>query len=87
MLLTTPVPQLLADLDVELVETRITDREFFGYVLSEGGRLILALPASRDERERDTITRHLLGKAFRVPMPPLPDPYRLTLLEPELLPS
>jgi hypothetical protein len=85
MLLDTPLPMLLADLDVELVETRITDREFTGYVVPERGHLVLALPAGRAESERDMITRHLLGTAFRVPMPPLPDAYQITVLEPELL--
>lgn len=84
-LLDTPLDQLLLDLDVELVQTRITDREFTGYVVPEDGHLVLALPAGRDESERDTITRHLLGTAFRVPMPPLPDAYQITVLEPELL--
>ncbi|MCX5528969.1 hypothetical protein OG785_45415 [Streptomyces sp. NBC_00006] len=84
-LLDTPLDQLLADLDVELVQTRITDRKFTGYVVPEDGHLVLALPAGRSESERDMITRHLLGTSFRVPMPPLPGEYEITVLEPELL--
>lgn len=84
-LLGTPLPQLLADLDVELVETTLRVSGFTGYVIVEGSHLLLALPPDRAESERDMIVRHLLGTAFRVPMPPLPGDYRITELEPELL--
>ncbi|MFI8872438.1 hypothetical protein [Streptomyces sp. NPDC055243] len=83
--LTTPLPQLLAELDVEVATSRITDPTFTGYVVREGAHIVLALPPERSDWERDMITRHLLGDALHVPMPDPPDGYQITELEPELL--
>lgn len=84
-LLHTPLPQLLAELEVELVVSTITEPGFTGHVMRDGGLTVLALPPERSDWERDMIVRHLLGTAFDVPMPPLPGDYRITELEPELL--
>ncbi|MWA08799.1 hypothetical protein [Streptomyces sp. BA2] len=84
-LLTAPLPDLLAELDVDPVESSITEPGFTGYVIRDAARLVLVLPPGRSEWERDLMTRHLLGSAFDVPMPPLPGEYRITELEPELL--
>lgn len=84
-LLTAPLPDLLTELDVELVDSSITVRGFTGYVIREGALTVLALPPSRSDWERDMIVRQLLGTAFDVPMPPLPGEYRITELKPELL--
>ncbi|GAA1887879.1 hypothetical protein GCM10009837_07120 [Streptomyces durmitorensis] len=84
-LLDTPLPDLLAELQVELVESRLTMRGFTGYVAREGALTVLALPPDRPEQERDMIVRQLLGTAFQVPMPDPPGEYRITELGPELL--
>lgn len=86
-LLHTPLPRLLAELDVELMESSITDPKFTGTAIRDGALTVLALPPDRAESERDMIVRHLLGTVFRVPMPDLPGEYRITELEPELLTS
>lgn len=86
-LLTTPLPQLLAELGVELMESSITDPRFTGTAIRDGALTVLALPPDRAESERDMIVRQLLGTVYRVPMPELPDEYRITELDPALLDS
>lgn len=80
-LLDAPLPQLLDELGVELVESSITEPEFTGYVFAKpGDRLVLSMRRGQPEWERDVIARALLGDALRVPLPPLPAPYALTEL-------
>ncbi|TGB06534.1 hypothetical protein [Streptomyces sp. MZ04] len=84
-ILTAPLPDLLAELHVELVESGITEPKFTGTAVRDGGLTVLALPPGRPDWERDMIARQLLGTLFDVPMPDLPGEYRITELEPELL--
>lgn len=77
-LLGTPLPQLLAELDVELVDSSITDRGFLGAVVQRrDGRLILAMPVGRSDFERDTAARMLLGEALGVDCAPIPEPLQM----------
>lgn len=71
-LLDLPLPRLLAEYGVELVESSITDRKFFGYFLERNdGHRILAMPRGRSAFERDTVARMLLadGLGLRSPRP------------------
>lgn len=73
-LVEVPLPDLLARLDAELYDSSITDETFFGAaILREGGRFALAMPSGRDEFERDTVARMLLGMVLHVEMAPLPE--------------
>ncbi|KAB1979479.1 hypothetical protein [Streptomyces triticiradicis] len=75
-ILDTPLPRLLAKTNVELHDSSITDRTFFGAVVErKSGQLLLAMPAGRSEREHDTMARYLLAKAFDVHLPDLPPPF------------
>jgi hypothetical protein len=78
-LLGTPLPRLLADLGVTLVDSGITDPGFFGAFVEprEGGRF-LSMPPGRPEFERDTVARMLLAEAFDLAAPPLPWPLEVT---------
>ncbi|MFE2486007.1 hypothetical protein ACFXGR_22455 [Streptomyces mirabilis] len=77
-LLDAPLPQLLDELDVLLVDSSITDRGFFGAVVERrDGQLILAMPAGRSTFERDTVARMLLGEALGVGSAPVPEPLRM----------
>ena len=61
-LLDTPLPQLLAENRVELVDSSITDRTFFGaFVERRDGSRILSMPTGRSPFERDTAARWLLA--------------------------
>ncbi|WP_372344687.1 hypothetical protein [Streptomyces sp. KL116D] len=73
MLLDTPLPQLLADLDVELVETRISEPTLTGYLaIRRDGHRVLAMPLGRPSWERDIAARVILAEAFDLPRPALP---------------
>ncbi|MEU0818904.1 hypothetical protein [Streptomyces mirabilis] len=75
-LLDTPLPQLLNEASVILVDSSITDRGFFGAVVQrKGGELLLAMPAGRSELEHDTVARYLLAQVFDVDLPQLPAPF------------
>lgn len=79
-LLDTPLPQLLAEFDVD-VSVLETDPGFTGGASVRGdGSLLFVRPAGRPEVEWEIVARAMLGQALRVPMPPMPDLYELTEL-------
>lgn len=84
-LLDTPLPQLLAELGVDLQERPAADLPPCGYARVEGRRIALRLPHGQNRWEREMVARAMIGDALRVPMPPLPEPYRLSELTPDLL--
>jgi len=74
-LLDAPLPDLLAEFDVEIVPSSITDAGFFGAVVQrKSGETYLAMPSGRSELEHDTIARYLIGQAFGVGLTQLPEP-------------
>lgn len=79
-LLDTPLPQLLAEQNID-VTTLETDPGFTGgaYVRADGS-LLFVRPAGRPEVEWEMVARAMLGQALRVPMPELPGRYKLTEL-------
>lgn len=79
-LLDAPLEELLAEFGVD-VSVLETDPGFTGgaYVRADGS-LLFVRPAGRPEAEWEMIARSMLGRALRVPMPPLPDLYQLTEL-------
>ncbi|MFF4503021.1 hypothetical protein [Streptomyces sp. NPDC001401] len=77
-LLDAPLLELLAELDVTLDESSITDPSFTGAVVVTRGRVILSMRAGQPDWERDAVARVLLGRVFDVPLSPLPEPYRMS---------
>lgn len=69
-LLDAPLDELLAELDVELTDSSITDAGFFGALVErrDGSRL-LAMPVGRSAFERDTAARMLLAEGFGLDAP------------------
>lgn len=75
-LMDAPLPQLLAELTVEIVASTITDVGFFGAVVQrKTGELYLSMPLGRSELEHDTIARYLIAQALDVGLPYLPEPF------------
>ena len=71
--LDAPLPQLLAAHRVELVDSSITDRTFFGaFVEARDGSRLLSMPVGRSSFERDTAARMLLAEGLGLTAPPLP---------------
>ena len=78
-LLDAPLPQLLAELRVEIVDSSITDATFFGaYVERRDGTRILSMPSGRSTFERDTTARMLLAEGLGLDAPPLPAPFAVS---------
>ena len=74
-LLDAPLDDLLAETGVDLVDSSITDREFFGAVVQrKSGEVYLTMPTGRSELEHDTVARYLLAQVFDVGLPKLPEP-------------
>jgi hypothetical protein len=74
-LLDTPLPQLLNALDVELVDSSITDAGFFGALVERrDGSRVLSMPVGRSVFERDTAARMLLTEGLGLDAPPVPAP-------------
>lgn len=82
-LMDAPLDELLVEFGVEEVETQtIDDPAFTGYMtVGKSGRLVLATPPSRPRIEREIVVRALLGTAFGVELPDLPDPYRVSVFD------
>ena len=77
-LLDAPLPQLLDELGVLLVDSSITDSGFVGAVVQRrDGQLILSMPVGRPEVERDTAARMLLAEALGVRGAPVSEPLRM----------
>lgn len=74
-LMDAPLPQLLTATGVEMAESSITDREFFGAVVErKNGELVLTMPTGRSELEHDTVARYLIAQALDITVPAMPVP-------------
>ncbi|MEU5572698.1 hypothetical protein [Streptomyces coeruleorubidus] len=77
--MSAPLPHLLAELDVELVDSSITDAGFYGaFVVDRDGFRILSMPTGRSVFERDTAARMLLAEGFGLDAPPVPAPLEVS---------
>lgn len=78
-LMDTPLESLLAEYRVEVEPSSITDPEFTGGAVVRGdGSLVFVRPPARPASEWEMMARFLLGKALRVQLPDLPEPYQIT---------
>jgi hypothetical protein len=74
-LMGAPLFHLLAALNVELVDSSITDPTFFGALVERrDGTRVLSMPPGRSEFERDTTARMLLAEGLGLGAPPVPTP-------------
>jgi len=74
--LDAPLDVLLAEAGVEIFDSSITDRAFFGAVVQrKSGETVLRMPTGRSELEHDTMARYLIAQAFDVDLPELPSPF------------
>ncbi|MEU9310897.1 hypothetical protein [Streptomyces sp. NPDC048256] len=74
--LDAPLGDLLTSAGVEIFDSSITDRSFFGAVVQrKSGETYLAMPSGRSELEHDTMARYLIAQAFDVDLPKLPAPF------------
>lgn len=72
-LLSAPLPRLLAELNVDLVESLITNAGFLGaFVEHPDGARVLSMPPGRSAFERDTAARMLLAEGLGLEAPPVP---------------
>lgn len=77
--LDAPLDALLATAGVEIVDSSINDRGFFGAVVQrKTGETYLTMPTGRSELEHDTVARYLIAQAFSVDLPQLPPPFETT---------
>ncbi|MFD8771400.1 hypothetical protein [Streptomyces sp. NPDC059916] len=75
-LLDVPLPDLLAQTGVKVIDSSIGDYRFHGAVVQrKTGELLLAMPAGRSEREHDAAARYLLAQVFDVDLPKLSAPF------------
>lgn len=78
-LMDAPLDSLLAEFGVTVEPSRITDPEFTGGAVVRGdGSLLFVRPLVRPASEWEMMARFLLGRTLRVPLPDLPQPYRIT---------
>ncbi|MFF1544618.1 hypothetical protein [Streptomyces sp. NPDC058291] len=81
-LMDTPLPVLINELGVTLIDSDIADADFFGAVVQrKTGELLLTMPRDRSELEHDTVARYLLAQALGMDVPPMPAPLTTTRTE------
>lgn len=80
-LMDAPLDTLLAEFRADVSVLPVPDRAFTGgtYV-REDGSMLFVFREGQPPVEREMITRAMLGRALRVPMPELPDLYQLSEL-------
>lgn len=81
-LLDAPLPQLLAEFNVDVSVLEAEPGFTGGTYVREDGSLLFVRPAGRPVTEWELMARVMLGQALRVPMPELPDRYELTVMQP-----
>ncbi|OEJ57764.1 hypothetical protein BGM19_07060 [Streptomyces agglomeratus] len=75
-LCTAPLGELIAETNVQLIDSSIDDESFFGaVVVRPRKRTVLLMPTQRSEIENDVITRYLIGQSFGMDLTPLPKPF------------
>lgn len=77
--LDAPLSQLLAAHRVELVDSSITDADFFGaFMERRDGSRLLSMPVGRSAFERDTAARMLLAEGLGLAAPRVPAPLEVS---------
>jgi hypothetical protein len=77
--LDSPLDDLLVTAGVELIDSSIADRTFFGAIVQrKSGEMYLSMPSGRSQLEHDTVARYLIAQAFDVELPDLPPPFVTT---------
>ncbi|MFE0887883.1 hypothetical protein ACFW4Q_02410 [Streptomyces rochei] len=79
-LMNAPLPQLLAEHGVDVVEVEAEPGFTGGTYARADGSLLFVRPAGRPVAEWEITARALLGRVLRVPLPPLPAPFEVTEL-------
>lgn len=75
-LLDAPINELIAETDVELIKSSITDVNFFGAVVArKGKRTVVMMRAGLTDFEHDVIVRYLIGQSLHMDLTPLPAPF------------
>ncbi|MER7053431.1 hypothetical protein [Streptomyces sp. NPDC000351] len=77
-LMDAPLSQLLAEHNVDVVEIEAAPGFTGGTFRRLDGSMLFVRPAGRPVAEWEITARALLGRALRVPLPPLPAPFEVT---------
>ncbi|MEU3318886.1 hypothetical protein [Streptomyces sp. NPDC006785] len=71
-----PLDQVLTALDIRVIESSITDANFYGGVhIGNGGKITILTSPGRDPRITDTLVRYLTAKTFNLDVADLPAPF------------
>ncbi|MEU9494548.1 hypothetical protein AB0D73_22645 [Streptomyces sp. NPDC048215] len=69
--------QLLADLGIRVIESSITDANFYGGVHIGNGRTTILTSPGRVPRVTDTLVRYLIAQTLGLDISPLPMPFEV----------
>ena len=79
-LMDAPLDALLTEFGVDVAEIDGEPAFTGGAYVRNDDSLVFVKPARRPAAEWELMARAMLGEALHVPMPDLPEPYRLTVL-------
>ncbi|MGW7440595.1 hypothetical protein [Streptomyces sp. NPDC054849] len=75
----SPLEGLLAEFNVTVLQSEITDAGFFGAVVVRADRITVLLSPNLGDYERDFFPRYLLAQALGLDMTPLPTPFEVEI--------
>lgn len=77
-LLDAPLDELIAETNVEFIQSSITDEKFFGaFVARKGKRTLVMMRAGLSDIEHNVIARYLIGQSLHMDLTPLPAPFEV----------
>ncbi|MET8658186.1 hypothetical protein [Streptomyces griseus] len=69
-----PLDQVLTGLNIRVIESSITDANFYGGVHIGHGKITVLTSPGRDTRTTDTLVRYLIAKTLNLNVSDLPAP-------------
>ncbi|TXS35750.1 hypothetical protein [Streptomyces sp. OR43] len=72
-----PLEQVLTDLNIRVIESSITDANFYGGVHIGNGRTTILTSPGRHPFVTDTLVRHLIAQSLGLDTDPLPKPFAI----------
>lgn len=76
-IMSLPLNQVLTGLDIRVIESSITDANFYGGVHIGNGRTTILTSPGRHPFVTDALVRHLIAQSLGLDTDPLPKPFEI----------
>ncbi|MFJ2701577.1 hypothetical protein ACIO3R_00030 [Streptomyces sp. NPDC087428] len=72
-----PLDQVLTGLGIQVIESSITDANFYGFVHIGNGQTTILTSPGRDQFVTDCMIRYLIAESLGLDVTPLPKPFEV----------